>query len=522
MSESQCDKGSSVTAVDETDNPVANDVSPLVERVAGEHARLDEYNKTPEDAVDSEALLNKQSNRPAQDGLDGKSPLPVNLHKQPSLRSSSPRMSLSLKKINITPKTAKRSLSMNMEGGSRTSNKFVLGVNRDNDGERESSLESQFQMPAFDVPNDSQFELSADSQTLFQIQRPLSTEPTAQPPISSSQTQKEQPHVNDKEEPPSALFAFVDPNLSSRQAIRKAKVSEQCQESPQLLSEQQNSDPYRFDSQNDQTVENFIREKRAKRISSIKDGSSKACTEIPPSTTDNGSPLVQVGAKQNTSEMEKLSSANGSTRPDESEKTVLPDANHSKSLQFENTTVTLDTTNHDQRSTSQSSSKENSECVHENNPSESSEKESQYLAQSQPRSEATTSSQPSQSLFSSPSLLVPSASTAVQVSSCSPSSVVPPSLVTELKRRAGVNRSDGYQLKLVKVVRTIVEERHVFSEVIEDDRVVQGSERSWIVSCIAFTCYFVLVFICYTVDAWPFHLCNCLSIIDAYSYICRV
>ena len=179
----------------------------------------------------------------------------------------------------------------------------------------------------------------------------------------------------------------MDPNLSSWQAIRKAKKNNPLEDSPplQLLTHHYGSaaDPYQFVSQVEATKINFIKEKRQ---------------------------------------------AKGTAKTQEDDQ--------------------------------------------ENNT----------LSKSQPTSDSKSHSTVSQSLFTSPSLHVQSTSATAQVSSPSPSAVVPASLITELKRQAGVSGHDGYQLKLVKVVRTIVEERHVFSELVQDGRIVRGSKRSWIVS----------------------------------------
>ena len=412
--------------------------------------------------------IEKQDAGDTQNRVDGKSALPVSTKQQSSLLIYSPRLSLSLRKCKVNSVGSRRSLSMNNEQSKEkedqleTSNQFVLGVEA-GEGEQDSSVESQFQLPAIEVPSDSQFELSGDSQTLFQIQRPTATEPPAQPPVSSSQKQAEK---RQNPPPPSSLFAFVDPNLSSRQAIKKAKENNPSQNSPPALqftsSQGDNDDPYVYDSQNENMEVDFLVQKRAKRTSSGKERPGETTSEKTPDVTRDGCLVVDDATRQGGS-VKESARADGVSRTD-----------------LESTAAGIVTKERlvDRAALQTESSEGKAGDGPTGNPND---QEGDTPVGSQPTSNVTNGSQMSQSLFTSPSFL-PSTSTAAPFAS--PSAVVPSSLIGELERQAGMNRAGTYkyQLKLMKVVRTVVEERQVYSEIIKDGRVVQGSERTWTVS----------------------------------------
>ena len=190
MLASNADIGKSSSAevvVVETEHP--SDQVPIPE------VAIEEPNKTLETGVSDDGngtAFDKQNVVPTQIVVEKTA-----LKKQSSVLCSSPRMRFSLKKCKVTtPSSARRALDINEreDGEVFEASEFLLGVNSRGNEERDedSSVESQFQLPAIEVLNDSQFEMSADSQTLFQIQRPTAAEPVVQLPVSSLQAQQQQ------------------------------------------------------------------------------------------------------------------------------------------------------------------------------------------------------------------------------------------------------------------------------------------------------------------------------------------
>ena len=413
----------------------------------------------------------KEGENPVQIG--DKSPAPTALTRQVShTGNSSPRMCLSLKKVKVTS-SARKLLNMNVgedKNPLETSSQFVLGVGA-NEGDLDSSVESQFHLPVVQVPSDSQFELSGDSQTLFQIQNPATGEPPAQPPVSSSQKQPEK-----RGNPSSALFAFVNPAQSSRQAIKKAKESNQAELSsppPQEVVPRQggNADPYAYDSQNVDKEVDFIMQRRAKRASN----------------GPNAKKAPNIASKSHSA------SHNPSEQGDPEGEKVPEDVPIFSSDPPSQSTADIRRPQIHQPPSHAPSHKESSQAI-ASHPGNQAPLGSQSAADvtntTSNQSDAPSESQPladnatctSQSPFLSPSLALPSTSSGGLLPSLSPSAAVPSSLVDELKKRAGLDREGNYQLKLIKVVRTIVEERHVFAEDVRQGHVVQNSGRSWIVS----------------------------------------
>ena len=400
------------------------------------------------------------------------SPVTSTLTKQASRTgNSSPRMSLSLKKAKVASSSVKRLLNMNTTEDTNTqeaADQFVLGVGA-NEGDLDSSVESQFHLPVVQVPNDSQFELSGDSQNLLQIQNPVPSETVGQPPVSSSQKQLEK-----KGSPSATPFGFVNPAQSSRLAIKKAKESHQLQtdtsapHTREVVSNQgRGSDPYEYDSQNVDSEVDFIMQRKAKRAAS--DPKSKALNIAPGNNSVSQNP-----GEQGDTEGEKVpenvpsfSSEPPSLSTTDIRRPVIhhqPASSHSQQHNEGSQTITSRPIDQVPQLGSQPAADIANEA-----PSGS-----QPLAN-------TAASRPL-SPFLSPSLILPSTSSAGPLPSISPSAAVPSSLVNELKKRAGLDGEGDYQLKLVKVVRTIVEERHVFAEDVQQGHVVQNSGRSWIVS----------------------------------------
>ena len=196
MLASNADIGKSSSAevvVVETEHP--SDQVPIPEGIADQNVAIEEPNKTLETGVSDDGngtAFDKQNVVPTQIVVEKTA-----LKKQSSVLCSSPRMRLSLKKCKVTtPSSARRALDINEreDGEVFEASEFLLGVNSRGNEERDedSPVESQFQLPAIEVLNDSQFEMSADSQTLFQIQRPTAAEPVVQLPVSSLQAQQQQ------------------------------------------------------------------------------------------------------------------------------------------------------------------------------------------------------------------------------------------------------------------------------------------------------------------------------------------
>ena len=401
-----------------------------------------------------------------------KSPTTSTLTKQAShTGNSSPRMSLSLKKAKVASSSAKRLLNMNTaeENMQETADQFVLGVGA-NEGDLDSSVESQFHLPVVQVPNDSQFELSGDSQNLLQIQNPAPCETVGQPPVSSS---RKPPENKGSPSATATPFGFVNPAQSSRQAIKKAKESNQTVASSPpvrgVVSNQGGSnDPYAYDSQNVDSEVDFIMQRRAKRAAS--GPKSKVLNLAPGNHSASQNP-----SEQGDSEGEKVpenvpsfSSEPPSLSTTDIRRPVIhqPSSSHLQSHNEGSQTITSCPI-HQVLPGSQPAA-DVTRIVHE--------------APSGSQALANTAAYRPQSPFLSPSLVLPSTSSGGPLPSISPSAAVPSSLVDELKKRAGLDGRGDYQLKLVKVVRTIVEERHVFAEDIQQGHVVQNSGRSWIVS----------------------------------------
>ena len=404
-----------------------------------------------------ETQTDEQEQESVAGNVGATSPLPSTLKRQTSLTASSPKMCLSLKKCKLDTVKTKRLPNAEKSADSATA-EFVIGV-RNSEGDLNNSVDSQ--LPAIEVPNDSQFELSADSQTLFQIQRPMTAEPVAQSPVSSSQKQAPDKSGQEDNAAASSLFAFVDPGLSSRLAIRKAKdVPIPSQNSPQRRQPSDKADPYQYDSQNDLSDASSSVQRRRKRSSR----------------------RTEHTVKQTTAKRRKQ-------KDDESTRSCLTSVQPDRDKQSLTGRKPLDDTIPTQRKLGDEGTGQSVlQPPLQNNGSESGDNENdvqqnseESLTSSQPLSDAERGSQPTHSNFSSP-LLLPSVPAAVKMSPFSPSTVVPSSLVTELKRGAGVRQGDGYQLKVVKVVRTVVEERQIFSEVIRDGRVVPDSGRTWMVT----------------------------------------
>ena len=416
--------------------------------------------------------------------LGNMSPAPAALTRQSSRTgNSSPRMCLSLKRVKVTSSSVRRSLNMNAaedKNPLETSSQFVLGVGA-NEGELDSSVESQFHLPVVQVPSDSQFELSGDSQTLFQIQNPATSgEIVGQPPVSSSQKQPEK----EGNHPTTTPFAFVNPAQSSRQAIKKAKESSRPDASssatPGILSNQEGcteSDPYAYDSQNVDSEVDFIMQRKAKRassgpnvtnVSSIAHSGHSGSQKNP---GEHGDPEVEkmpVNIPSFSSEPPSLNTAD--IRRPVIQHHPPSSSSHVQSHVEGSQTVTSCPGDTD-LSLSQSAAEAAKIIGYQ----------SAAPSGSQPLADNAASR--CRSPFLSPSLVLPSTSSgSTSLQSISPSAAVPSSLVDELKKRAGLGGGGDYQLKLVKVVRTIVEERHVFAEDVREGRVVQNSGRSWIVS----------------------------------------
>lgn len=400
-----------------------------------------------------------------QDTISDESQAPTVLSSQDSRTSnSSPRMCLSLKKVKVTSSGARQSLNMGTaedKNPLETSAQFVLGLGA-NEGDMDSSVESQFHLPVVEVPNDSQFELSGDSQTLFQIQNPASTEPSsAEAPISSSHHKQPEKRGNLS----STLFAFVNPAQSSRQAIKKAKesnptgtLSSPAQEI--VPNQSSHNDPYAYDSQNVDTEVDFIMQRKAKRAAcgpNMKKG---------PNVVSESHCTAQNASEQGD---HKEDVAPENVAVFSSEPPSLNTADIRRPQIHQPPSRTLPHEGGGQSATSRPDSQDH-----------------QIQGAAGNRETVSSGSQPraivSQSPFVSPAIVLPSTSSAGVLPSISPSAAVPSSLVDELKKRAGLERGGDYQLKLVKVVRTIVEERHVFAEEVRQGCVVQDSERSWIVS----------------------------------------
>lgn len=466
-----------------TNTVITNTAEVVVDKIADHNTAS--IRDSEDECEANEVLLDREHSQSSAGGKFPGTPVNSTLKRQSSLLSSSPRMCLSLKKckMNSGSMGARRSLSMSDEqacGRHETSSQFVLGVN---EGSDDSFVESQFQIPHVEVPNDSQFEISADSQMLFQIQRPNQAEPTVQSPVSSSQKQDHQPEVSG-EGPPSSLFAFVDPNLSSRHAIKKAKESEPSQDlAPplqSLLHCGDGNDPYQYDSQEEQTDINILKRLRAKRATSTKESTSNAGTEnqlykgsstcpIEDSTRPRESKTIRDNPTNDATSLAQLETDKLSTQSQKDAPTPNKQRAKEQHVSIKTFPSMLSAgKSQDNLATEDSIDRQGSATS---------------VASSQPTGDTGCGSQLSQSLFSSPSLLLPSTSTSSHFSSTSPSAVVPLSLVTELKRQAGLDKTHhGYQLKLVKVVRTITEERHFVSEIIEDGKVLHDSGKSWIVS----------------------------------------
>ena len=403
-----------------------------------------------------------------------KSPATSTLTKQVSRTgNSSPRMSLSLKKAKVASSSAKRLLNMNAAEDTNTqetADQFILGVGA-NEGDLDSSVESQFHLPVVQVPNDSQFELSGDSQNLLQIQNSAPSETVGQPPVSSSQKQLEK-----KGSPSATPFGFVNPAQSSRLAIKKAKENHQLQtdtsapHTREVISNQGGgSDPYAYDSQNVDSEVDFIMQRKAKRAANVP--KSKVLNIAPGNNSVSQNPGEQ-----------------GDTEGEKVPENVPSFSSEPPSL---STTDIRRPVIHQPASSHLQQNNEGSQTIASRPIDRVLQSGSQPAADvANIVGEAPSGSQPSAntaasrplSPFLSPSLVLPSTSSAGPLPSISPSAAVPSSLVDELKKRAGLDGRGDYQLKLVKVVRTIVEERHVFAEDVQQGHVVQNSGRSWIVS----------------------------------------
>ena len=383
----------------------------------------------------------------------------------------SSRMCLSLNKVKASPSSARRSLilkhtrSDDDKNISDSSKQFELcvGANEDDLG---SSVESQFHLPTIDVPTDSQFELSGDSQSLFQIQNPSAAEPLVQPPVSASRKRPKKQGGSS-----STLFAFVSPSQSSLQAIKKAKGNNPPNYAPRPQHELLPSceDPYEYNSPNVDAEVDFILQKTQRAASGPGPKKlRKVCSE---STSTAKNPKESSGHEEGKS----LENAPrySSEPPSSSTAVVKPHCREAPP-----------------------SSLGSSQNGGQQAPPELQSAADATSDASNPRAILATSPPPAdnpisktRSPFLTPSLTSPSTSSfAPPLPLISPSAAVPKSMIDKLKRQAGLEKRGDYQLKLVKIIRTVVEERHVFCEDVQQGHVVRNSGRSWIVSRRLATC----------------------------------
>ncbi|XP_064390108.1 mucin-17-like isoform X4 [Halichondria panicea] len=370
-----------------------------------------------------------------------------------------PRKSLSLK----NRRTPKRPGKESQKPENTTVPGFVLGVLSENS--EQSEVDSQ--IPKVIVLGDSQLECSDSFNLPFSIALPKEASSTASVDTAKALASENQNH--------GALFSGFRSDATSR--VTGRQVSDSCVISESLFN--QSKEPHEPQSQYSEVQ--FVRPRKQRNMP----GSVFDSVEVGGSQATEGTNLEQI---PHTSTVRSLDQSN-EIEP----MCVDPPSFGSPSIIQESIQLVDNSIgNHPDNNSTNSSSQEatlseanrNSQV---NNPSSQNlitPTNSQILhpptiitsLQHPSSSRGLSNSQSCAASFQSP---VPS----TPLEFTSPYSMISPSGMEELKkqvRREGVNR---YELRHVRTIRTVTDHRIVSSEVIKNNRVMNGSSRVWSETC---------------------------------------
>ena len=376
---------------------------------------------------------------------------------------------------------------------------FVIGVQSQ---ETEQSLVTDSQIPPINVPRDSQFDSSDSSELPFCISLPKEQESSSAP-----NTQRlPSPKIT-----PKSLFSGFQSGATSRMIGRQSLEGRMSQTFEDVFNTRK--DPYEYNSQSQECEVQFVRPRRQRNkpsvltdsldngrhsqtaVSSVRREGEEAGHEQTCTLSSSDQSVVTESTPKERSKSprvltDSIDTGNSSELVDgcvsrESEdvgcgqnsSSFTPD----RSVVVESQTVENATSQQDSTSSSQNQS--NSVSSHGSLSQVSNSQTHQSLPTASQSLTTPTNSQvlatPPVSLGTThPSLQSPLPSAPLEFTS--PRTMITPQGLEDFKRQArqeGVNR---YELRHVRTVRTVIEQRIVSSEVIENDRVV--TSHVWPVS----------------------------------------
>ena len=479
---------------------------------------------------------------------------PLTTKSTPPLKSPRKSLSLRARRTPTHSDKGKRKLSLAIDADSNnlgqpgkqrarsesvTNTGFILGMHSQPDSQfsQGESLDSQF--PVIEVPRDSQFESSECSDVPFYIVRPR-TEASADTDPNTTERSKGDSSTNVEV---TSLFSSVKASSFSRKQTR-GEIPQRDIVVDDVFGRRK--DPYDFDSEIQDSEVHFVRPRAQRNRPALLHDSVDTSTQPVPKDntrskqtgiiTDKAAAIdsqsvydienVQTGrdtqvhqdapqkshhknlpvsnSNQSTSRSNNIANLSLSTGP------VLHTTNPSRDTSVggtESQNVFVDAESEVEREIDISCSQTGRQTSQDDSTAQRSS--SQFLQQGQPQRSANidlitpSNSQTfpgpttSQSLLISahPSFASPIPSTPTSLEFISPSTMVSPSGLEELKRQVGKEGASRFELRHVRTVRTVIEQRIVSSEVIENNRVVQGSSRVWPVSFISILVCFITFYI---------------------------
>ena len=482
------------------------------------------------------------SEKPINNKSQGSTPSIPSLRTKSTPPLKSPRKSLSLRARRTSTNTDKGKRKLLLPVGtdknkgqpekqqsrseSAANSGFVLGMHSQPDSQfsQDDNLDSQF--PLIQLPSNSQFESSESSDVPFCIVRPKTDSETSADNVPTTTVTSRV--NNDTNVDMTSLFSSVRASSFSRLADKQSRGDSPTGDIAVENIFSRRKDPYEFDTQSQDSDVHFVRPRAQRNKPTILQDSVGTSTHPVPSNDDS----------KNTTEGTRLSPVKTPVTDSQGEGTVTGNVRTSRETEFyqdtsqkslhkkfsiSNTNLTASCTNSATLTTGSAPQTKNLSCdtsiesqssvVDTESEAErdgghqmgipmsrrSSDQTLQQGSEFPPQvpqvscsvntnlitpSNSQTFPPASQSLAvrSHPSFISPLPSTPISVEFVSPSTMISPSGLEELKRQVGKEGASRFELRHVKTVRTVIEQRIVSSEVIVNNRVVQGSSQVWPVS----------------------------------------
>ena len=427
--------------------------------------------------------------------------------------SPSPRRSLSLKKTKAinTSTSIRKQLIVEAQQVSNKSKEagFVLGM----DSQQDSSQLTDPRVLNSDIPaievRESQFEFSEDSNTLFQIEKPsLQANKPAQPQSNCSANQVS---VSSDVSHNTNLFSNFKASETSRKASKQARGSSSTLNvSNSLYNTRQ--DPYEHSSQSEQTaeVEFKVRKQKSKTVALSKNkGSDSEDVSGTQDKTNKFSKLTNERWRDDSQgNRDGLDSAGDEVTRNDSESQQLDTSSSAAEGVIDHGSVkggaqcekdVVKSSHHPGGSVKSQILNERTSQVESSSQTQATKRSTstpltahiQIPSTSQSNVINATPVTSQRGPFASP---LPSASL---MEFNSPNAIISPANLEELKRPFSETELKSYELHHVMVIRTVVEERVISSEVVRNGRVVPGSCKVCHVHVSEYTyCAFIDVRVC--------------------------